>query len=116
MTRWYDFKFAKQAWKDHLMRGDAGAKIFFLGERVGGLQKCSWSLVLCNIEELKKKKTKQNKKKQKKTKQNKTKQHIIKSVTLGAVQCSTAPGVTLFIICFSYTLLNISIDIPYWIY
>ena len=35
MTRWYDFKFAKQAWKDQLMRGDAGAKIFFLGERGG---------------------------------------------------------------------------------
>ena len=99
MTRWYDFKFAKQAWKDHLMRGDAGAKIFFLGERGGGLQKCLWSLVLCNIEEFKKKK-----------------KQIIKSVTLGAVQCSTAPGVTLFIICFSYTLLNISIDIPCWIY
>ena len=55
MTKWYDFKFAKQAWKDQLMRGDAGAKIFFLGEG-GGLQKCSWSLVLCNIEEFKKKK------------------------------------------------------------
>ena len=78
------------------MRGDAGAKIFFLGEGGVGLQKCSWSLVLCNIEEFKKKK-----------------KHIIKSVTLGAIQCSTAPGVTLFIICFSYTLLNISIDIPY---
>ena len=89
-----------------------GRKFFSWERGGGGLQKCLWSLVLCNIEELKKKKTKQNKKKQKKTKQNKTKQHIIKSVTLGAVQCSTAPGVTLFIICFSYTLLNISIDIP----
>ena len=25
MTKWYDFKFAIQAWKDHLMRGGAGA-------------------------------------------------------------------------------------------